>query len=173
MCNPDCLLQPGKCVAFSVGSRNQFGFENSLSPFGCTVHTFDHTVEHPNPPAHVTFHRFGLTGLGSSNPKLRSLLQLLEITQYSGGRIDLLKVDCEGCEYDAFASPEVLDFMKKHVRQLLIELHWPRRKEALIKLAEGLRSAGFLAFSKEPNIVARAGECIEYSLLNVHLVKSS
>jgi len=186
VCDPDCLLKKGQCVAFrcasraetpslwadghrSIGSKNQFGFENSLAPFGCTVHTFDHTVTNPTPPAHVSFYKYGLDGPGGSDPQLKSLLELRDLTGVT--KIDLLKVDCEGCEFEALGAPEVLEFLANNVRQILIEVHWARGQrdavERLVLLAERLRAAGFLTFSKEPNILARAGENIEYSLVRL------
>jgi hypothetical protein len=47
----------------SIGSKNDFGFEESMQEtFGslCTIHTFDHTVAVPKPPSYVTYHSIGI-----------------------------------------------------------------------------------------------------------------
>ena len=43
VCDPECLLERGDCVVYSFGSNNDFGFENSLLPYKCQIHVFDHT----------------------------------------------------------------------------------------------------------------------------------
>ena len=139
------------------------------------MHTFDHTVVNPDTPQHVTFHHYGL-GRGGGDPQLKSLLELYKLSR-AKDIIEVLKIDCEGCEYDSLSAPEVLDFLSTSVRQILIEVHWIRGPvdaavERIVLLAERFRAAGFLTFSKEPNILARSGENIEYSLLNVRLPRS-
>jgi hypothetical protein len=79
----------------------------------------------------------------------------------------------EFCEYDAFNDQSTLDFMASHVRQLSVELHF-RSADTQSRVYANLINAGFRAFSKEANIVACdgkcAGECIEYSFLNINLL---
>ncbi len=62
--------------------------------------------------------------------------------------ISISKIDCEGCEYDAFTKPATL---KGLVKQILIELHFndPHQTHHLLDL---LTSQGSAIFSKEVNI---------------------
>ena len=43
VCDPECVLEPGKCAVLSFGSNNDFGFETSLAPYKCAIHVYDHT----------------------------------------------------------------------------------------------------------------------------------
>lgn len=43
---------------------------------------------------------------------------LAELVEMAGGEVDLLKIDCEGCEWDALRDPAVA-----HVRQIVGEWH--------------------------------------------------
>ena len=55
------MLRRGRCVVLSIGSNNEFSFEQAVvEKYGCDVHTFDHTVNSPNAPNGVTFHPYGL-----------------------------------------------------------------------------------------------------------------
>ena len=167
ICDPDCLLVARNCTVFSIGSNNQWDFENAMEPYGCRIHTFDHTVAAPATPAHVTFHPYGAAGQ-SAGPSLKSLPDMYALAGVTG-RIDVLKIDCEGCEYAVFRDPATLAFIKRHVKQILVEIHFTTTA-ATEALAQALTDAGFRAFSKEPNIQYSDGSCIEYALLNIHAI---
>jgi len=47
VCDPDCLLEKGKCLLYSFGSNNDFSFETSMKGYGCETHVFDHTGASP------------------------------------------------------------------------------------------------------------------------------
>jgi hypothetical protein len=155
------------CTIFSVGSANAFDFESALEPFGCRIYTFDHTVAQPTPPAHVTFLKNGLAGEAQANGNLITLKSAYEKTGASG-IIDVLKIDCEGCEFQVFRDPGTLAFLRRHVKQILLEVHFQNEQDT-IALATNLRDAGFKTFSKEPNIQYSDGSCVEFSMLNVLL----
>jgi len=93
ICDPECLLQKNSCNIFSIGSQNDFRFEDAMKPYGCTINTFDHTTLDANPPAHVTFHQIGISS--KSDDQFKSLTDMVELTGIQG-RIDVLKIDCEG-----------------------------------------------------------------------------
>ena len=103
LCDPDAMRrpepeQPG-CLVYSVGSEKDTVFERAMvAEHGCEVHTFDHSVE-PRwvPPPYVSYHRVGL-GQGE---RMASLPQLVEKLGHRERVIDVLNVDCEGCEYEA------------------------------------------------------------------------
>lgn len=166
VCDPDCLLQNNNCTIWSVGSNNQFDFEDAMHPYGCSMHTFDHTNSGSAAPKYLTYHRIGLGPRSVGD--IKTLMDMYKLTG-SLHKIDVLKVDCEGCEYAAFLDPETLLFLSHHVLQLLVEIHFTSAPETEA-LAEALTGAGFRTFSKEPNIKWSDGSCIEYALLNVNLM---
>lgn len=86
--------------------------------------------------------------------------------------IDVLKIDCEGCEYTVLRDKQTLDFLRKHVKQVLVEVHFTNAADTA-DLATQLAHAGFRVFSKEPNVQYSNGDCVEYSLLNIHDVHLS
>jgi len=162
VCNPACELKPG-CVVFSVGSNNDFSFEEAMHPYGCSIYTFDHTVASPNPPPYVTFYKYGI-GLADGG-----VFRTVQGAADEAGvtKIDVLKIDCEGCELDVFSDKHLLEWMKANVRQLLVEVHYNTR-EPVVRIAQGLFDAGFRTFSKEPNIQWSDGSCVEFSMLNIN-----
>ena len=105
LCDPHRIKQlhanrsQSACVIMSIGSNNDFSFEESMhATFDslCTIHTFDHTVKDPTPPEYVHYHALGL---GQHRvEKLRPLSSLVELA--TGGnalaRVEVLKIDVEG-----------------------------------------------------------------------------
>lgn len=161
VCDPDQLIVKGNCTIMSVGSSNEYSFEAALEPYGCAVHTFDPTVAPDSrKPAHVQYHSLGLGTTAETR-----LSELIKVT--SSQNIDILKVDCEGCEWGVLLDDTTLSALRAHVTQFLVEFHW---KDAATMEAVGNRllDAGFRVFSKEPNIQFSDGSCIEYSFLNIH-----
>lgn len=161
VCDPDQLITKGNCTIISVGSSNEYSFEAGLEPYGCAIHTFDPTViPDGRKPAHVQFHSLGL----GTTPET-SLAQLIKLT--SSRNIDILKVDCEGCEWDVLLDDSALSALRAHVTQFLIEFHW-KGVPTMEAVGNRLLDAGFRVFSKEANIAFSDGSCIEYSFLNIH-----
>ncbi len=93
----DVLKSPG-CVVFSIGSNNQWTFEEDVSAkTTCMVHTFDCTVKNPTPPpTRVAFHP---TCVGSSC----GLTPLMELVERHGVPY-YLKFDAEGYEFETLAT---------------------------------------------------------------------
>ena len=136
------------CLAMSVGIGGDLAFETALAASGCHVHAFDPTV--PLRTRHVTETdkpinhriRFYYLGLGPDSgdlsqheyrlpygqlaPRMAPLRRLMDIATAGRTRttVDVLKIDCEGCEWGVFA-----DLARQHsnvlrsVRMLLLELH--------------------------------------------------
>lgn len=167
LCDPECFLKPGECTVWSLGSNNEFGFETAMAPYGCEVHTFDHTVENPTPPEGVHFWPLGAAAVDGDF--LKSLRTLYKDTNATGA-IDVLKIDCEGCEYEVFTDPDTLEFIKSTVKQIMVEVHFNGVKSTE-SLAQAFADAGFKTFSKEPNIQFSDGSCVEYAMINTLLVK--
>ncbi|EOD03789.1 hypothetical protein EMIHUDRAFT_221969 [Emiliania huxleyi CCMP1516] len=140
-----CELTP-PCVVFSIGIGGEWTFDVAAAKAGCEVHSFDPTLEllgrHRREAARLQaeeglhnlhFHELGMgtsteySGVYSSAgvPGLKAVAPLAELLRrYAGGRqVDILKIDCEGCEWREFAAPETAAALCT-VRQLYIELHF-------------------------------------------------
>lgn len=165
-CDPSKLLHRDECVVFSVGSSNEWSFDAAFERFGCAVHTWDHTVASVmNKPDSVTFHPIGLGVTNDTNTAdLRKMCELAGVDH-----VDILKVDCEGCEWNWLSNDDTMAFMSAHVTQFLVEFHF-QTPQLMEQIAGRLTNAGFRVFSVEPNIQYSDGSCIEYSFVNVNLV---
>ena len=117
------------CTIFSLGSNGDFSFEESmLTVTDCDIHTFDCTISgasiHPR-------HQYHQRCLGSS---AKAALDERFITLSSAAaelgveKINLLKIDVEGYEFDALATWTQFDTLPE---QVAIELHHSevRKKE--------------------------------------------
>lgn len=107
------------CVVYSIGSNNQWEFEQEILEWtSCEVHTFDCTgdisrfIVPDNPRLH--FHHVCLTAYADHPPKRSNEVDgeywsLLDMQRKLGHkRINLLKMDIEGFEFDVFTSwPEL------------------------------------------------------------------
>lgn len=69
------------------------------------------------------------------------VVPLSSVLEQAGGSIDLLKLDCEGAEYDILVKspPGVLD----HVERIVLEYHDPEATGRQLDLAAHLTAAGF------------------------------
>ena len=140
---------PRDCLVISIGIGGEWAFEDALVKAGCEVHAFDPTSDlRASHEAHARagdaklhFHYVGLgaganytaTNHSNSYGALSSEFLPLDalIATAKRGRdvpLTILKVDCEGCEWDAFAdaarrAPHALD----DVSMLMIELHLTER----------------------------------------------
>ena len=80
--------------------------------------------------------------------------------------ITVLKVDCEGCEFDSFNAPS-FTVRTGAIQQILVEVHFkgdPLRTHGLFYF---LTSRGYAIFNKEANIQYSDGSAIEYALVFV------
>ena len=94
-----------------MGIADNWQFDEAMGRLGCEVHSFDPTVDldtHLAP--NVTFHKLGFkyTGIGETkladaysavDGPLLSLEQVADQLGHRGRRLDVLKLDCEGCEW--------------------------------------------------------------------------
>lgn len=123
------------CSFISFGINDNYSFDTEVADaWGCRGFASDPTVHHPSKlHPNVTFHNIGATMLQdneerltnkggnvdwwvTSFPKLRYFLGL--------DKIDLLKIDCEGCEV-ALARDMLREdpYFLHHVDQISIETH--------------------------------------------------
>ncbi|KAL4532729.1 hypothetical protein Ndes2526B_g08312 [Nannochloris sp. 'desiccata'] len=182
----DSYFSSRPCLVYSVGSHGDFTFEqavlNDLSQ-DCEVHTFDPTGnssawEGVATASGVHFHAWGLRGEDPSkdailfNPltnKHNPLLTLMEMRTrlaHGGRKIDILKVDCEGCEWDAFKL--IFDDViqgRYRIGQIQIELHGGNFP-VIEDFFEHANQANFHIFHKERNHWGCDGyRCLEFSLI--------
>lgn len=135
---------PAQCLVYSFGIANEWDFEdNSAREMNCEVHAFDPAADmldvhlaHRQP--NVYFHHLGLSGNGTvestallSNQvygeysgRMMALDDIMSLLGHSNRKIDVLKIDCEGCEWAALhdiatRSPHLLD----NVCNIYIEVH--------------------------------------------------
>ena len=179
----------GDCLVVSIGIGGTFFFEEVMAARGCEVHAFDPTTElrakHQKvvnrwnteqadcPGCRASRIRFHFAGLGragtrSSAPNdygslggpiypLRELLRIANITDHR--TIDVLRLDCEGCEWASFHQLQQHDAtLLSRVRQLLVELHFgaktmrpPVDAELRAFLQHVVADHGFATFKWTPN----------------------
>ena len=130
----------------------------------CKIHTFDctstnFTVPHDN----INFHGWCL---GNSEGQ-KSFEDIIHMMGHENRFIDILKVDCEGCEYKIYK-----DFFSDNITidQLLIETHrfgWLHESFWITyerKLLDYLHVKGFNMFLEAKNPFT--GCCTEYGWIN-------
>ena len=133
----------------SVGSMGDFTFENDVMAHfpRARITTMDGTVS-----ASVA---------ASAPPGVNFVRSNFDHTTNVESRLDILKIDCEGCELQS-----LLPFLKRAcVNQILIETHaclqpLARHHQLMLKL-----NHSFGVFVKEPNIEYSDGSCVEFGLL--------
>ena len=98
------------CLVYNVGSHNQIDYEVSVNSYiGCEVHTFDPTVPSDIYLGH-DFSYFHEWGLGVEGEEIDFVINgkrwhwvnkgfdtIVESLGHKGRKIDMLKIDCEGC----------------------------------------------------------------------------
>mmetsp|Transcript_6334 Transcript_6334/g.13747 ORF Transcript_6334/g.13747 Transcript_6334/m.13747 type:complete len:478 (-) Transcript_6334:1547-2980(-) len=150
-----------KCLVYSFGLDKSSQWEESMANvFGCEVFAFDPTSSFPDVIApNVRFYPFGLYQqreydgnatfesnnniLAQSNhydaidpKKLRTLGEIVEHLGHEKQQIDLMKLDCEGCEYGVLKQlachrgrrdvnhPNI--HTKPVIKQLMVEFHFQK-----------------------------------------------
>mmetsp|Transcript_64146 Transcript_64146/g.118165 ORF Transcript_64146/g.118165 Transcript_64146/m.118165 type:complete len:300 (+) Transcript_64146:86-985(+) len=178
VCDPYSMkknIDSGKpCLVYSIGSNGQFDFEKSvqdlISP-RCEVHIFDPAKVGTWPvPANMSYHAYPL-GSGTEvvqGVRTKSFPDIVQELGHKGRTIDILKIDCEGCEWQT-----VTQWLTSgvEIRQILVELHWDGVKDGdkANEFYKFLYKHGYAVFNKEPNTeaVGQGGFCIEYSFLKL------
>ena len=130
------------CLIYTVGIGNDWRFEDRMARHGCEVHSFDPTEHllqshHAHTQPGVSFHPWGLHGAegcravaenrsfyGALHGPMLTLKQILGRLGHANRKLHVLKIDCEGCEWDVFdhlrrSQPALLS----RVKLLLLELH--------------------------------------------------
>ena len=188
LCFPDVLAARNHSIVYSVGSRFDLTFEEDIRHYvpNSEIHTFDHTLDHSKKEYkpfleqlsqwRIHFHEWGL-GSGSEEDKkkdkrLHTISQMAADLGHRGKTIDVLKVDCEFCEYESFkVLYSALAAMEIKVNVILVEVHSFEPKLTDLVRAEEffapLDDLGFLLYHKERNNWARTGFlCAEFAFIH-------
>lgn len=145
LCQTDVLmnaLENGNCLVYGVGIADDWNFEKAMAKRGCEVHAFDPTIDKPptDEPSlpNLHFHRWGLagktehdgthevrgtlSGKKTTTQPMFTLEDMMRELGHSGRELTVLKVDCEGCEWNAL--PVVPSTLWSKIDQMSLELHY-------------------------------------------------
>ena len=177
VCDPHRLTDREDCLVYSIGSNGNFDFEEDVHRRlpNCEIHIFDPT-DHSQGMWNrglngSNFHAWGLESsygqpIPSSNLVLgntaglrfMSLPKTMEVLGHVGRRIDILKIDCEGCEWSTYK-----DVLEQDIRQVLVEVHFVN--DLTEQYFKAFHDEGYVIFHKEPNVLNRA--CVEFAFLKL------
>lgn len=172
VCNPHRiaeLVNAGQpCLVYSIGSNGNFVFENAVHAAipGCEIHTFDINPwqrYQQKPPSFIQYH------VAKVGPQ-RNLPHLVRELGHTNRTIQIMKIDCEGCERSSVSgwfAPGIF------VQQIQVEYHFGSdlgltAPAMAHKFFRFLMEQGFVIFHKEANL--QCPRCMEYGLL--HLSRS-
>jgi hypothetical protein len=178
--NPRHLYEERPCLVYSVGSNDESSFEQSLlqvTNHACEIHTFDPTLD-PRRKQHMlqvaTKHGFFFHDAGfarKSMGKYDNLQGFMKQFNHVNRTIDILKVDCEGCEFEFF--PEVVNSIKRkefEIGILNVELHLMRSRsteDEVHQFFEMMDSIDMRLYNKDPNVIGCMGvHCSEFSWIS-------
>jgi len=181
------------CLVYSIGCGGNFRFEIGLQELlgsnRCEIHVFDGIDYSAALPKQmdIHFHNWGLRRDRGPNTnddyspdenlayplsrsldsiKYMSLAQTMKILGHTDKVLDILKIDCEGCEWGTFT-----DWLGERSvpspRQVLIEVHRSPAPFAR-NFFDEMKKHGYVIFHKEPNLPGcPRGDCIEYGFLKL------
>ncbi len=173
VCDPHRLRDKANCLIYSIGCNGQFEFEldmHRVAP-NCDIHIFDPTEYSQKMWESglngTNYHAWGLRPGAEFDESavpdkvkgltFKTLTESMEILGHLGNRVDVFKIDCEGCEWRTYP-----DFLDHDLRQILIEVHgWTEPK-----FFESMADAGYVIFHKEPNLFTD-GQGIEFAMLKL------
>ena len=174
MCNIEALKEKKDCLIYSVGSENDFTWEEEVKRRApnCEIHTFDHTVANAsNKPDDVFFHKWGLTENESHrNPNMKSLSEIIKALRHENRRLDVFKIDCEGCEWQTYKTWFTSGVQ---IVEILVETHRGSESPKPVSNAKQffahLHNSGYRIFHKEPNVHYSHKEllCVEFALRRI------
>lgn len=182
ICDIASLKTPRKerCVIYSFGSAGQDDFERALAELTtCQIHIFDptpgikHDMELRVKAYGANFYSIGLGGASHEinlkgvweavhqyDLNIMSLPEIMDELNHT--KIDILKVDIEGSEFDAFGT--ALNGCKLNIDLVLIEVHvvGTEAMRKIFNLIASFEECGYRMYHKEPNYQGCHGtKCIE------------
>lgn len=166
------------CLLYSIGSNGNYQWEDGMfgelehDPTLCEIHIFDYSQNYErevNTQRNIHFHQWGLQG---SNEPTRSngedvfytFSEIVDKLGHQNHTIDILKIDCEGCEWTSFQ-----DWIGVYdIRQVLVETHTlPKNKTQGLQYFDSFVQNNYFMFSKEVNPWG-GGACLEFSYIKLH-----
>uniref|UniRef100_A0A1I7YSS3 Methyltranfer_dom domain-containing protein n=1 Tax=Steinernema glaseri TaxID=37863 RepID=A0A1I7YSS3_9BILA len=146
LCNPQKIPYP--CVVYSLGVNNEFSFDSELYAMTkCQLRAIDKNTMAPHTAQFYSGINATLTAatVATETDASASTISFADLVKKHGdSRIDVLKIDIEGGEYDVAEQ-----IAEVPACQILIELHHePYRMLSLLKT---LSWSGFLLFHHEIN----------------------
>ena len=164
VCDAYTLKERGNnCGVVSIGSNNDFGFEQAIHELNplCRIAVFDHTVANPAPPPFVQYYSFGLGSQDNGGNIVTLDTAIQKAGFHQDDFVDVLKIDCEGCEYDVHTQFTATKYV---INQILIEIHF-RDSMSVHAIFQSMTRRKYVIFHKEPNTHGCSGDCTEYGFL--------
>jgi hypothetical protein len=94
----------------------------------------------------------------------KTFQEILVELGHVGRRIDVFKIDCEGCEWQTYK--DWIMHSKVDIRQVCVEVHnFPPMANEFF---QDMHDEGYVIFHKEANIEWANGDCVEFSFLKLH-----
>jgi len=196
VCGVDVIAVKAKkknnCLVYSVGSNNDIRFEKAVHTYmkGCEIHTFDPTLD--DTPfvggEYATFHPWGLGTDGGkegitmherrNDGERMSFQTIMQKLGHTNRTIDILKIDCQGCEYASM--PPLFELIASgnvQVDQVIIELHDSKQDNFTSQLNEFFLAADkakLRIVHKERNQWGCDGfRCVEYALVSESFLREA
>ena len=144
----------------------------------CEIHVFDPDPRYARPDDPVTknihYHAWGLKSSYASTPEwggfeFLTIQETLQRLNHTSRRIDIFKIDCEGCEWSSYRDwldPNIAD-----IRNILIETHMMKQGiQTGSQFFESFLDRGFVPYSKEANThpAAPPGRLFEWGFIRLH-----
>jgi mannosyltransferase OCH1-like enzyme len=192
-CDPHRLLDRKDCLIYSIGSEGKYEWEEALIDLlgsaHCEIHVFDPgNYARPGDPENnnIHYHSWGLkssydhgynaeisnNALDGEAPDMLSFQRTMDKLGHQGRTLDILKIDCEKCEWANYK-----DWISADIRQILIETHgvpspfdrseWHHEPMMVSEFFDAFTDNNFAMFSKEVNVYG-GGNCIEFSYIKLH-----
>eukprot|EP01084_Bolivina_argentea_P178043 307812_1 len=152
------------CIVYSFGSSNNFAFEYGILNLlpQCNIYTFDPFKIGPLKYGYnildeykdrITYQWWGISGIDNPDKNMYTLPTIMKMLNHS--HIDVLKIDVEGAEFEAFNYLKKSNDTFPSIGQLQIELHMKsynnleRRMDVLTELFDMLESHNLRIFHRE------------------------
>lgn len=178
ICDPHRITEQDECLVYSIGSNNDFSFEQSvLDNIGhhCEIHTFDfgnfsagaaklgYRLHKGENKSAVIYHQIGLGA--DEPPKYKSLKTVVNELGHNNRTVDIFKIDCEGCEWSTAKHWFEADIT---LRQIQVELHKSNPKTTP-DFFDLLYENNYVITHKESNIewTGPQNVAIEYAFLKL------
>uniref|UniRef100_A0AC35GB76 Methyltransferase domain-containing protein n=1 Tax=Panagrolaimus sp. PS1159 TaxID=55785 RepID=A0AC35GB76_9BILA len=151
ICNPTAMLNWPKCNIYSLGTYNDPSFEEDFQTFlsnKCKLRCVDKDEQNPDTIKRIEDVNgvFKKAFIGSKTNASENMLKFSNLlSEFRDRRIDILKIDIEGGEFDI-----IDELVSVPMCQILIEVHG-KTAEQTLELLQALSKNGFYLFSYEVN----------------------